>query len=156
VVAIPSNGSTSPLVHFTPPPAIATLSGRGPRLGAMAAASVWLQLQVPPHRLHSPPLLSLPSNHSSSACPPVYKYKKHGVLGPGRANLLLCSASVVTEEQEGAASDPSSEEGSSEPEIYSYKDDPNFRYQPVRLQFPSVFCPSPMFSEYATFRMLYI
>ncbi|XP_066308105.1 uncharacterized protein [Miscanthus floridulus] len=93
----------------------------------MAEASVWLQL--PPHRLHSP-LLSLPSNHSSSACPPAYK--KHAVLGPGRGNLLLCGASgttssVVTKEQEGAASDPSSEEGSPEPEIYSYKDDPNFR-----------------------------
>ncbi|KAG0535738.1 hypothetical protein BDA96_03G005000 [Sorghum bicolor] len=99
---------------------------------AAAAASVWLQLQVPPHRLHSPPVLSLPSNHSSShACPPVYKYKKHAA--PGRGNLLLCrasgasSSSVVTKEQEGAASDPSSEEGYSEPQIYSYKDDPNFR-----------------------------
>jgi hypothetical protein len=147
VAGIPSNGSTppnsqvrqsplffsilfSPLAIGRPSFFVTVLGGEGAM--AAAAASVWLQLQVPPHRLHSPPVLSLPSNHSSShACPPVYKYKKHAA--PGRGNLLLCrasgasSSSVVTKEQEGAASDPSSEEGYSEPQIYSYKDDPNFR-----------------------------
>ncbi|CAO2205026.1 unnamed protein product [Urochloa humidicola] len=90
----------------------------------MAAASVW---QLPPTALRNS-LLSLPSNHSSSACPPVaYNNKKH--LVPGRGNLLLCnsssaSSSVVTKDQEV---DSSSEEASSEPALLSYKDDPNFR-----------------------------
>jgi hypothetical protein len=78
-------------------------------MAAAAAACICLQL-------------SLPSNHSSSACPPAYR--KRVALAPGRGNRLLCTASgasssvVVTKEQE---------EGSPEPEIFSYKDDPNFR-----------------------------
>ncbi|OEL16159.1 hypothetical protein BAE44_0022821, partial [Dichanthelium oligosanthes] len=103
----------------------------------MAAASVWvlLQQQLPPPRLHN----SLPTNHSSSACPPSYK-KHAAVPGRGSRSLILCSSSgatsssvVVTkeEQEEVAATDPSSseEEGSSEPALVSYKDDPNFRWR---------------------------
>ncbi|CAO2194356.1 unnamed protein product [Urochloa humidicola] len=95
----------------------------------MAAACAWQLQQLPPPGLRNS-LLSLPSNHSSSACPPVaYNKKKYLVSGRGKGDLLLCNSSgasstVVTKEQEV---DSSSEEASSEPALLSYKDDPNFR-----------------------------